>query len=155
MGLEIERKFLVTSEAWRVGSPTLMVQGYLNRAAQSTVRVRIAGQQAMLTVKGKTRGISRAEYEYEIPLADAQDMLKLCEGPLIEKKRWLFEHGEMTWEIDEFLGLNAGLVVAEIELDHEHQTLALPEWVGKEVSDDNRYFNSSLSKMPFAEWTES
>lgn len=152
MGLEIERKFLVTSEAWRVGTPTLFVQGYLSRDVQNTVRVRVAGQQAMLTVKGKTHGISRAEYEYEIPLADAQEMLKLCEGPLIEKNRWLLKAGQLTWEIDEFLGLNAGLVIAEIELEHEAQTFSLPDWVGKEVSDDSRYFNSNLSKTPFSAW---
>ena len=152
MGLEIERKFLVTSEAWRSGTPTLYIQGYLSRDAQSTVRVRIAGQEAMLTVKGKTKGISRAEYEYAIPLADAQEMLKLCDGPLIEKNRWLLRAGQLTWEIDEFLGLNAGLVIAEIELEHEAQTFSLPEWVGKEVSDDSRYFNSNLSKTPFSAW---
>lgn len=152
MGIEIERKFLVTNEAWRTGKPTLTVQGYLSRDAHSTVRVRIAGQDAMLTVKGKTQGLSRVEYEYSIPLTDAQDMLKLCDGPLIEKKRWLFEAGDLTWEIDEFLGLNVGLVIAEIELEHEDQTFDLPDWIGKEVSHDDRYFNSNLSRKPFSTW---
>ncbi len=154
MGLEIERKFLVISDAWRTGKPTHFVQGYLSRDAHSTVRVRIAGQDAMLTVKGKTVGLSRAEYEYSIPFKDAQEMLKLCEGPLIEKRRWLFEAGELTWEIDEFLGLNAGLIIAEIELEHEDQTVDLPNWIGEEVSHDDRYFNSNLSRKPFSMWED-
>ena len=152
MGVEIERKFLVTSDAWRTGAPTRFTQGYLNRDAESTVRVRVAGEQAWLTVKGKTQGLSRVEYEYPIPLADAQELLKLCKAPLIEKKRWLFTQDEMTWEIDEFMGVSAGLVIAEIELEHEAQTFTLPEWVGKEVSNDTRYFNSNLSKRPFSAW---
>jgi len=107
----------------------------------------------MITVKGITVGMSRAEYEYSIPLIDAQDMLKLCEGPLIEKYRWLYSSGDLTWEIDEFLGANKGLVVAEIELDHEGQTIDLPDWVGREVTNDKRYFNSSLSSSPFTTWS--
>lgn len=152
MGIEIERKFLVTSDAWRIGAPTRFTQGYLSRDTQSTVRVRIAGSEAMLTVKGKTQGISRAEYEYPIPVTDAEEMLQLCEGPLIEKNRWFYRIGEMTWEIDEFLGLNAGLILAEIELDHEDQTFDLPDWVGKEVTHDKRYYNSNLSRVAFSAW---
>jgi len=152
MATEIERKFLVIGDAWRIGNPTLFVQGYLNREAHATVRVRVAGDQAMLTVKGKVQGLSRAEYEYPIPMADARAMLKLCEGPLIEKKRWLWSAGDLIWEIDEFLGENAGLVVAEVELESEDQPIELPDWIGIEVSHDERYFNSNLSRVPFLDW---
>jgi len=152
MGIEIERKFLVKGEAWRVGSPTLFVQGYLNRDIHRTVRVRIAGNEAMITVKGVTRGSSRAEYEYAIPVPDAKEMLELCEGPLIEKHRWVCPVAGMTWEIDEFLGQNKGLIVAEIELEFEGQSFDVPSWLGKEVTDDIRYFNSSLSEQPFLVW---
>jgi len=152
MGIEIERKFLVKNEDWRVGTPTLFIQGYLSTDAQTTVRVRLAGSEAMLTVKGKTQGISRAEFEYSIPWADAKEMLKLCDGPLIEKHRWLHPMGDITWEIDEFLGLNAGLVIAEIELDNEDQVFDLPDWVGEEVTQNKRYFNSNLSEAPFSTW---
>lgn len=155
MGIEIERKFLVRSDAWRVGTPTLFEQGYLNADKHRTVRVRVAGTDAMITIKGLTAGISRAEYEYSIPLEDAQELLKLCEGPLIEKYRWLYPVGGMNWEIDEFFGLNAGLVVAEIELDHEDQIIDLPDWIGQEVSDDTKYYNSSLSRVPFTTWETS
>lgn len=152
MGIEIERKFLVKNDDWRVGTPVLFVQGYLSRDAQSTVRIRIAGPEAMLTVKSKTTGISRAEFEYTIPVADAKEMLKLCEGLLIEKNRWCCRVGDVTWEIDEFLGQNAGLILAEIELDREDQTFDLPDWIGKEVTRDTRYYNSNLSKVPFSTW---
>ncbi|MEP4053382.1 MAG: CYTH domain-containing protein [Litorimonas sp.] len=152
MGIEIERKFLVTSDVWRRGTPTLFVQGYLNADKHRTVRVRIAGLDAMITIKGITAGISRSEYEYSIPLEDAQEMLKLCEGPIIEKHRWLYPVGDLIWEIDEFFGLNTGLVVAEIELDHEDQSIDLPDWIGQEVTDDARYYNSSLSRVPFTTW---
>ncbi|WP_427451670.1 CYTH domain-containing protein [Litorimonas sp. WD9-15] len=154
MGIEIERKFLVKNDAWRTGTPTLYVQGYLNPDKNRTVRVRIAETKAMITVKGITTGPSRAEYEYPIPLEDAQNMLKLCKGPLIEKHRWFYRAGDLTWEIDEFFGPNAGLIVAEIELDHEDQNVDLPDWVGREVTDDNRYFNSSLSVTPFTTWAK-
>lgn len=154
MPTEIERKFLVTSEAWRTGKPTLYVQGYLNRDKHRTVRIRIAGDEAMITIKGVTIGMSRAEYEYSIPLNDAKDMLKLCEGPLIKKQRWLHTVGSLTWEIDEFLGLNEGLIVAEVELEDEGQKVALPDWVGEEVTHDDRYFNSSLSSDPFTAWDQ-
>jgi len=152
MPTEIERKFLVINEAWRIGEPTFFVQGYLNRDKHRTVRVRIAGDEVVITVKGITVGMSRAEYEYSIPLEDAQEMLKLCDGPLIEKHRWLYRAGELTWEIDEFLGANKGLVVAEIELDHEDQAVDLPDWIGDEVTHDDRYFNSSLSALPYMAW---
>ncbi|MEP3890376.1 MAG: CYTH domain-containing protein [Hellea sp.] len=152
MGIEIERKFLVTGQAWKIGTPTLFIQGYLNHDKNRTVRIRIAGDEAMITVKGLTVGMRRAEYEYLIPVTDAKDMLELCEGPLIEKKRWLVSAGNLTWEVDEFMGDNQGLVVAEIELEDESQSFEMPVWVGKEVTDDARYYNSSLSVMPFKRW---
>lgn len=152
MGIEIERKFLVSGEGWRVGEPVLFRQGYLNRDKHRTVRVRLAGSVGVLTVKGVSFGMTRAEYEYTIPRSDALEMLDLCEGPLIEKKRWLVPIGNMTWEVDEFLGDNLGLIVAEIELEDEAQAFQRPSWLGKEVTDDNRYFNSSLSRTPFKSW---
>ncbi len=152
MGIEIERKFLVKNDAWRAGKPTSFLQGYLSRDLKNTVRVRVAGEAAFLTVKGKTRGISRLEYEYAIPVSDARDMLKLCEGPLIEKNRWFCKVGNMTWEIDEFLGQNSGLIIAEIELERDDQHIDLPDWIGNEVTRDTRYFNSNLSKFPFSKW---
>lgn len=117
-----------------------------------TVRIRVAGEIAMLTIKSLTTNASRAEFEYKIPLDDAREMLEFCEQPLIEKNRHLVEVEGMTWEIDEFLGVNQGLVVAEIELEAEDQKFTLPEWVGEEVTDDHRYFNSSLSSAPYSTW---
>lgn len=152
MGTEIERKFLVTDDTWRIGEPTLYLQGYLNRDKHRTVRVRIAGSEAMLTVKGITIGASRAEYEYSIPLADAEEMLKLCDGPLIEKRRWILPFANCIWEIDEFFGDNEGLIVAEIELGHEKQDFEMPSWIGKEVTYDDRYFNSNLTNAPYSTW---
>lgn len=153
MGTEIERKFLVIGEGWKTGCPTLFRQGYLNRDKHRTVRVRVAGDRAILTVKGETHGMTRSEYEYDIPVPDALEMLELCEGPIIEKKRWLTSVNSMTWEVDEFLGENAGLIVAEIELDSETQNFEMPKWVGKEVTEDERYYNSNLSAHPFKNWT--
>ncbi len=159
--LEIERKFLVQGEGWRVAAPERLRQGYLNRDPQRTVRVRLletAGiKLAFLTIKGQTSGISRAEFEYEIPVADAQALLALCDGPLIEKARHrlpLHDGSGRCWEVDEFFGANAGLVVAEIELQQADQAFERPDWLGPEVSHDARYFNSSLSRRPFAEWRD-
>lgn len=152
MATEIERKFLVTGNAWRQGEGVCFSQGYLNRDKDRTVRVRIAGEQAFLTIKGRTEGASRAEFEYEIPLADGQALLALCERPLIDKIRRVVVHAGNTWEVDEFLGENAGLVVAEIELQSEDQPFELPNWLGAEVTHDARYFNSSLSSHPFGVW---
>ena len=152
MAEEIERKFLVTGEGWRQGTPQHLVQAYLNRDPERCVRIRIADDQAFLTIKGKNRGIRRAEFEYALPLDDAQQLLDLCEGPIIDKLRYRIPCGELCWEVDEFSGENAGLVVAEIELESEHQTFPRPEWLGEEVSDDARYYNSSLSRHPYSEW---
>ena len=153
MGEEIERKFLVTGNAWRAGKSRDYRQGYLSIDKQRTVRVRIAGDAAFLTVKGLTEGATRAEYEYPIPVADAKAMLEtLCLRPIIEKRRYRIEHGGMTWEIDEFLGENAGLMVAEIELETAQQPFDKPAWIGEEVTTDPRFFNANLVASPFTTW---
>lgn len=152
MATEIERKFLVTGDAWRQPDAQRLTQGYLNRDKQRTVRVRLAGTRAWLTVKGLSAGATRAEYEYEIPAADAAQLLALCEGPVIDKFRHVVAHAGLTWEVDEFLGDNLGLVVAEVELAREDQAIVKPAWLGDEVTHDARYLNSSLSSHPFRDW---
>jgi len=152
MAIEIERKFLVRGDAWRSATPVYFCQGYLNRGKGRTVRVRVAGEQGFLTIKGATSGISRAEFEYEIPVSDAKQMLAFCDGPLIEKYRRKINYEGMVWEVDEFLGDNKGLVVAEIELASEAQQFKKPDWVGEEVTQDARYYNSNLSVSPFNTW---
>jgi len=153
MGIEIERKFLVVGEGWRQGEGVPYAQGYLNRAAERTVRVRIAGERAFLTVKGVSRGATRSEFEYEIPTGDAEQLLELSDGPVVRKIRRIVEHEGARWEVDEFLGDNAGLVVAELELESEEQTYARPDWLGREVTDDPRYYNSNLAAHPFRSWS--
>jgi CYTH domain-containing protein len=153
MALEIERKFLVRGDAWRAVPGTYICQGYLNRDKQRTVRVRIAGEAAWLTIKGASSGAVRAEFEYPIPVEDARQLLPLCEPPLIEKNRHVVQFGGFAWEVDEFLGENLGLVVAEIELASEDQAFDRPEWVGEEVTQDARYFNSSLVLRPYKNWS--
>lgn len=154
MGVEIERKFLTAGDGWRaLGEPVLLRQGYLSSDPERVVRVRIEGGLAMLTIKGRSVGASRGEWEYPIPLADAAELLeRLCEQPLVEKYRRRIAFGGMTWEVDEFLGANAGLVVAEIELDAEDQAFSKPDWIGAEVTDDPRYYNSSLIRHPYSRW---
>jgi adenylate cyclase len=154
MGIEIERKFLPCSNEWRgLGQPVLLRQGYLSSDPGRVVRVRIEDAQAWLTIKGKSVGACRGEWEYPIPLLDAAELLaQLCEQPIIEKYRRRIEFDGMVWEVDEFLGVNAGLVVAEIELSSEGQAFAKPHWIGIEVTDDARYYNSSLVKQPFSSW---
>jgi CYTH domain-containing protein len=154
MGIEIERKFLVVGDAWRQGEGVSYAQGYLNRDAERTVRVRIAGDRAFLTVKGVSKGATRAEFEYEIPVTDASQLLELSDGPVVRKVRRLVEYEGSTWEVDEFLGDNAGLVVAELELDSEDATFAKPAWLGREVTDDPRYYNSNLAAHPYSRWRE-
>ncbi|MES2583459.1 MAG: CYTH domain-containing protein [Pseudomonadota bacterium] len=154
MGIEIERKFLVLGDAWRSEGGTRICQGYLNRDKARTVRVRIAGEEAYLTIKGATQGNTRAEFEYAIPLQDAEQLLVLCDGPTIDKVRRKIAHGDHVWEVDEFLGQNAGLVVAEIELASEDEVFFKPPWVGREVSDDSRYFNSQLATNPYCNWRD-
>jgi adenylate cyclase len=155
MGVEIERKFLVSSDAWRgLGEPVLLRQGYLSADPMRTVRVRIEGEQGVLTIKSKNEGASRGEWEYPIPLQDAEELLdRLCERPLVEKYRRRIDHQGFTWEVDEFLGENAGLVVAEIELPAEDAVFALPDWIGREVTGERRYYNSSLIRLPYSKWT--
>jgi len=154
MAIEIERKFLVKDSSWRQGiEGKLYCQGYLSREKERTVRVRRVEDKAFLTVKGATDGPSRLEYEYEIPVQDGQELLdNLCEQPLIEKIRYLVPYGEMMWEVDEFRGANKGLVVAEIELSSPEQQVEKPPWLGEEVTDDLRYYNSCLSMKPFSAW---
>jgi len=154
MANEIERKFLAMSDAWRAGARSERFrQGYLSTQPGRTARVRVAGARAYITIKGERQGLSRLEFEYEIPVADAEGMLDaLCEKPLIEKTRHFVEHAGMTWEVDEFAGENAGLVVAEIELDSADQHIELPDWVGQEVTEDIRYYNSHLVRHPFSAW---
>jgi adenylate cyclase len=154
MGTEIERKFLVTGDAWRgQGTATDFRQGYLSTVKERTVRVRAAGVDAWLTIKGITTGASRTEFEYPIPVADAHTMLdELCEQPIIEKTRHVVDVGGLAWEIDEFDGVNEGLVIAEVELTDAAQDVALPDWVGEEVTDDPRYFNANLIDHPYSQW---
>ena len=151
---EIERKFLVTSDAWKHGvKPIRITQGYLSRVNERVVRVRLAAGKGWLTVKGKSHGPRRREYEYEIPHAHAAEMLdQLCERPLLDKLRYEVRVGELIWDVDEFLGENAGLVVAEVELAHDNQLPSLPEWIGAEVTDDSRYANNHLAVHPFSTW---
>ena len=152
MATEIERKFLVQGKPWRDGAGTRVIQGYLNRDKHRTVRVRLKGDEAFITIKSVTQGATRAEFEYDIPLSDAEQLLKLCDGPIVEKNRYVIEHEGATWEVDEFLGDNAGLVVAEIELKSEDQSFSRPSWLGKEVTDDRRYYNSNLATQPYRQW---
>ena len=152
MPLEIERKFLVKGDEWKTDNGMHIVQGYLNNDRERTVRVRISGAKAFLTIKGVSTGATRAEFEYEIPVVDAEQLLRLCEGPLIEKTRHEVAFAGMTWEVDEFQGANEGLVVAEIELETAGQTFVQPPWVGPEVTADARHFNSSLAVRPYKSW---
>ena len=154
MGKEIERKYLVhEDEAWRSAAGTVYRQGYLSTVKERTVRVRTIGDKAYLTIKGITVGATRLEYEYEIPLDEANELLdQLCERPLIEKKRRKLEFDGLTWEVDEFSGDNAGLILAEVELENEEQSFARPAWIAQEVTDDARYFNANLVSYPFSQW---
>lgn len=161
MGIEIERKFLVSSDGWRAAAHRVipMAQGYINdmgaldRGTQNaSVRVRIEGDHAALNLKSRTIGHTRQEFDYPIPVDDARALLALCVGGLIDKRRHLVEHAGLTWEVDEFLGDNAGLVVAEVELDSADQAIDLPDWVGAEVTDDARYYNVALASHPYSQW---
>ncbi len=151
---EIERKFLVTSDTWRrKAKGTYYRQGFLSTEPARTVRVRIAGERGTLTIKGKTVGATRDEFEYDIPREQAEQLLDtLCLRPLIEKVRYLVREGAHTWEVDVFEGENAGLVVAEIELQREDEVFERPDWLGREVTDDPRYFNANLVQNPYRTW---
>lgn len=164
MGVEIERKFLVVHDLWRAYRDALpaealakqgdaMRQGYLSAEPGRTVRVRATTRHAWLTIKGRSKGASRPEYEYEIPLEDANELLdRLCLKPLVEKVRYRFMKGADRWVIDEFSGANAGLILAEVELTSEDEPFELPPWVGAEVTDDRRYHNASLVARPYGTW---
>jgi adenylate cyclase len=156
MGVEIERKFLVASDAWRAAATSRqpLRQGYLANTPLASIRVRRAGDAAWLGLKSMTRDLVRQEYEYPIPPADADEILdRLCAGPRIDKVRHLVPCGRHVWEVDEFLGDNAGLVVAELELDDEHETFARPDWLGPEVTHEERYYNFRLASHPYARWS--
>ncbi len=155
MALEIEHKFLLKNDSWKqqVSRSVKYKQGYLSSTEKNSIRVRISDKQAWLNIKSATIGNHRLEYEYEIPLSDANEILeKLCHKPLIEKTRYFVVHDGHTWEIDVFEGDNEGLVVAEIELESLDESFTLPDWVDREVTDDLRYYNNSLSKNPYKNW---
>ncbi len=154
MAKEIERKFLVKEMDWaRMGEGTRMRQGYLPTSDRTVARVRVAGSDAFLTIKGETRGAARTEFEYPIPVSDADEMLEeLCQRPFIEKTRYRVDHRGLTWEVDVFEGENKGLTVAEVELEDENQAIDPPPWITTEVTHDPRYFNSSLASHPFSKW---
>jgi len=154
MGIEIERKFLIDRD--KIGTLEnghQIKQGYIQTIDHTTVRVRIRDKDAFLTIKGKSKGATRLEFEYPIPLNDANEMLKkLCSTSVIDKTRYLVKHEEHVWEVDIFKGSNQGLIVAEIELESEDETFTLPNWITKEVTDDKRYFNSNLIEHPYLNW---
>lgn len=151
MAQEIERKFLVSGDSWKsaVESSARLQQGYLSTSAKATVRVRIYNdREAVLTLKGKTEGISRAEFEYAIPLEDARELMEMSRPHVIEKRRYNVPFEAHTWEVDVFEGLHAGLILAEVEMTSVDEHVHLPDWVGREVSHDDRYANASLSRNP-------
>ncbi len=153
MAKEIERKFLVDKTKWQaVSKGMLLSQGCLSATENTTVRVRTTADKGFLTIKGKTQRFSRDEYEYIIPLQDAQEMLTMCSDKLVTKYRYTEKHNDMLWEIDVFTDKNEGLIIAEIELTSEEQKFVLPDWVEQEVTGDIRYYNSFLAKTPFSTW---
>ena len=154
MAKEIERKFLVDFQKLPpLSNPYSIKQGYISGCISATVRIRIRNEEAFLTLKGKTNGLSRSEFEYPVPLSDAKQMLEeLCSTAVIEKKRYHLNYQGHLWEIDIFEGTNRGLIVAEIELSHEDETFLKPEWVTQEVSSDVRYRNSNLITHPYSLW---
>jgi adenylate cyclase len=163
VALEIERKFLVSSDVWRAQASRVipMAQGYLNDQAamdsgtqRVSVRVRLEGGDARLNLKSREIGHTRQEFEYPIPVADARALLARCVGGLIDKRRHLVEHAGHLWEIDEFFGDNAGLIVAEIELDSGDEWFERPAWLGMEVTDSARYYNLALASRPYSQWSE-
>lgn len=160
MAREIERKFLLINDSWKESAyqQTDFAQGYLTPlqgSAKSSVRIRIEGSAANINIKSLEIGLSRDEYEYPIDLADAEKMLAtLAVGPVIKKTRYLVKHGEHVWEIDEFYGDNEGLVVAEVEMQAENENVLMPAWAGKEVTEEARYYNISLSEYPYQNWSE-
>ena len=157
MPTEIERKFLVANEGWRehADAGTRMRQGYLCADRSRAVRIRLSDSSARLTIKGAGEGISRSEYEYDIPESDAREMLdSLCVHEPIAKIRYRIQHGRHVWEVDEFEGANAGLILAEVELAAESERVEMPDWAGREVSGDERYYNAYLARHPFRNWVD-
>ena len=154
MGLEIERKFLIKNDSWKneIKKTISIIQGYLNSEVERTVRIRIQGERGVLTIKGKNQNVTRKEFEYQIPLDDALNLLAMCEKPIIEKTRFLIPSNHSTWEIDVFDGENKGLVIAEIELTSEEESFDIPNWLGEEVSSESKYYNSSLITNPSGNW---
>lgn len=152
MSIEIERKYLVKNNNWIPKTSHIIKQGYLNRDKDRVVRVRIFDNAGYITIKGKTKGIERSEFEYEIPLSDAEQLLNMCEKPILEKKRSIVIFDTKKWEIDQFQGENEGLVIAEIELENINEVINLPPWIGIEVSDDPKYYNSNLIYNPYSNW---
>lgn len=155
MATEIERKFLLASAAWRdeVVESRRIRQGYLSRGANAAIRIRISGEHAELNIKSTRDGIHRLEFEYPVPLADADELMtQVALRPLIDKTRHIVRRAGHVWEIDEFHGENAGLIVAEIELGSADEVFDKPVWLGREVSEDPRYYNSSLSERPYSTW---
>lgn len=156
MGIEIERKFLVTGDGWRGrGRSSRLRQGYLQASKERSVRVRLDGRAGTLTIKGPARGAVRAEFEYPIPARDAAALLALCPGPLIDKTRTRVRYAGRLWEIDEYAGENQGLIVAEVELPRADARVDLPPWVGREVTAEVRYLNASLLRRPYRIWGRS
>lgn len=156
MAVEIERKFLPAGDGWRgLAAGTHYVQGYLAAERACTVRVRLAGASAFLTVKGHGEGLARPEFEYPIPATDAAQLLDLCPLPLVEKTRFRIPLNGLVWEVDEFAGNNSGLVLIEVELASPDQPLEKPDWVGEEVSTDPRYSNAMLARHPYRTWAGS
>lgn len=155
MGLEIERKYRVIDDGWRAQADTgeHFVQGYLCGDGPASVRVRIEGERANINIKAAMIGAARAEYEYAVTVADARQMLaELCIAPPVEKMRYRVLHGAHTWEVDVFAGANAGLVVAEIELQAADEAFDVPDWAGREVTDDRNYYNHALALHPYRDW---
>lgn len=153
MGKEIERKFLIDSDLWNYqGEPVKMVQGYLTIDQSKIIRVRVADKQAFITIKSNVKGISRDEFEYEIPVDDALKLLPLCINSVVKKTRYEYWFAGKLWEIDVFEGDNSGLIVAEIELEHEDEQFELPSWALTEVSIDEKYYNFNLSLNPYKNW---
>ena len=155
MALEIERKFLLKNDSWKkeVYDKKEIAQGYLNSNPERTIRVRIIGETGFLTIKSKSKGSVRNEFEYEIPLNDAQQLIELCEKPILAKTRDFVNHENHIWEIDVFEKENKGLEVAEVELKNENEPFILPDWIGNEVTHEARYFNSQLANNPFSNWS--
>lgn len=153
MAIEIERKFLVVNDNYKTGEPHQIAQGYICSDHDRVVRVRIFDDQAFITIKNSTIGFSRNEYEYSIPVRDARELLQnTCIQPVIYKTRYVLKYNGFTWEVDEFHDLNEGLVVAEIELESENTEFDLPDFVGKEVTGNTRYYNALLFKNPYINW---